>query len=58
MAEQEKPKLCDQCGVGVAEHPVRVRGAAQGWIWMEEDWCEECFENCESGDLGEVDGDD
>jgi hypothetical protein len=53
MAEQEQPKLCDQCGVGVAEHPVRVRSSKHGWIWMEEDWCEECFENCESGDLVE-----
>ena len=51
--QQEAAKMCDQCGENPAKHPVRVRSASHGWMWMEEDWCEECFDSEESGDLGE-----
>lgn len=54
MADQEQPKLCDQCKTGVAKYPVSVRSSEHPWIYTDEDWCEECYDA--RGEDGDDDG--
>ncbi len=41
-------KLCDNCGLQPATVPVRVRDSERPWIFVDEEWCEDCADDDEA----------